>query len=103
MKGRGGSGPTVPPQGGRMAPLHGLVDDRSSNGTKEELDPASSWNRFATEGRRSMAGHEEPGLPPRGASARREFDRVGWQTASDDQPRDDGVRVPHLAGARLVS
>jgi len=42
-------------------------------------------------------------VPSGSTSTGRRSDRVNTETAPRDQPRDDRVRVPHLAGAEVVA
>ena len=49
------------------------------------------------------AGRDEARLPSWRPSTGRRTDRVRWEAATGEQPRDHRVRVPHLARAELVS
>jgi hypothetical protein len=49
------------------------------------------------------ARNNEARVPPGRPSARRRPDSFRWQTASGEQPRDHGVRIPHFARPELIA
>ena len=52
---------------------------------------------------RLETGRDQASLPSWRPSTGRRTDRVGWEAAAGEQPRDHRVRVPHLARPKLVS
>ena len=61
-------------------------------------------DRRAPTGSRALpSGDDDAGVPARRPSAARQPDRLDVEAAARDQPRDQRVRVPHLARAELVA
>jgi hypothetical protein len=88
---------------------------RSSAGASSTRRPRSQRRRNTQHGleRRARtcgpfvvhgaAGNNESSTPPRCASTRWDVDRFGVEAAACDQPRDERVGVPHLAGTLFVA
>jgi hypothetical protein len=53
--------------------------------------------------RRLPASGDEARLPPRRASTGRRTDALDGKAGTNEQPRDHGVRVPHITRPELVS
>lgn len=67
----------------------------SDRATGHEPMPLNSLHRSASDG--------DARVPARRAPAWRWLDRFDIQTAAGDQPRDQGVRVPHLARPEFIA
>ena len=95
------------------APRRGSRRKRGTNAAGALGLAQCSWTRFPRGGapvrcrrpscRKVALGRQDACVPPRRASAGRGLDRLDRETASHEQPRNDRVGVPHLAGTALVS
>ena len=89
--------PRIPPSTWRPSP--GTPSWRASRGGRCRLSPGAARPAAL----RRAARDRDARVPARRPSARRRVDRPGVEPAADDQPGDQGVRVPHLARAQLVA